>query len=99
MANKVILSVGAGILAGTKLYELYQEDQIKKEQEDIKLREWEAKFDQKQKEKEAEERLKDQRIKQKEMHAQMLKEQKDQKLNEELSSRLESFEVKQTREN
>ena len=33
------------------------------------------------------------------MHAQMLKEQKDQKLNEELSSRLENFEVKQTREN
>ena len=75
------------------------EDQIKKEQEDIKLREWEAKFDQKQKEKEAEERLKDQRIKQKEMHAQMLKEQKEQNLNEELSSRLENFEVKQTREN
>ena len=63
------------------------------------MREWEAKFDQKQKEKEAEERLKDQRIKQKEMHAQMLKEQKEQKLNEDLSSRLENFEVKQTREN
>jgi len=29
----------------------------------------------------------------------MLKEQKEQNLNEELSSRLENFEVKQTREN
>jgi len=29
----------------------------------------------------------------------MLKEQKEEKLNEELSSRLQSFEIKQTREN
>ena len=34
MANKVVLGVAAGILAGTKLYELYQEDQINKEQEE-----------------------------------------------------------------
>ena len=38
-------------------------------------------------------------IDKKEIHAQMLKEQKDQKLNEDISSRLENFEVKQTREN
>ena len=36
MANKVVLGLGAGILAGTKLFELYQDNQINKEQEEEK---------------------------------------------------------------
>ena len=76
-----------------------QEDQIKKEQEFIKLKEWEENFDKEQKLKIEKEKLRDEKIKRRELEELKLKNQKEFELKDELTSRLENFEIKQFRKN
>ena len=76
-----------------------QEEQQRKAIEEIRLKEWEAKFDEEQKTKEHEEILKDERIRLREEQQNKAKFQNQENINEELTSRLENFEVKQTKEN
>ena len=66
----------------------------------MRLKEWEEKFDKKQKEKEAEELLKEERLKRKELQEKYLRGRKEEDLSNDLTSRLENFDIeKTTREN
>ena len=77
-----------------------QQEQLIKDAENLKLKEWEEQFDKKQKEKEAEELLKDERLKRRELQEKYLRDKKEDELNNDLTSRLENFDVeKPTREN
>ena len=76
-----------------------EEDQIQKNKEEIRIKEWESKFEEQMRLKEQKEILKAERLARKEREKIGLIEQEKQKLEEELTSRLESFEVKQTKKN
>ena len=77
-----------------------QQEQLLKDEEHLRLKEWEEKFDKKQKEKEAEELLKEERLKRKELQEKYLRERKEEDLSNDLTSRLENFDIeKTTREN
>ncbi len=67
--------------------------------EEVKLKEWESKFDQEMKLNEEKELMKIERLALKEKQKQGLLDQEHQQLEEELTSRLESFEIKQTKKN
>ena len=78
---------------------LEQEEQIKKDFERKKIKEWEDKFDEEQKIKFQEESIKEERIKQRERLRQVIEEQSDEQLQEELFSKLDSFEVDISKKN
>ena len=63
------------------------------------MKEWERKFDQEQKLKEEEEILKFEKLKRREEQKLGLKDQEDQIFKEDLSSRLETFDVEKTKKN
>ena len=65
----------------------------------MRLKEWEEKFDKNEKLEEEKEQLKIQKLLYKEQEQQRLKEQEDRTINQELTSRLENFDVKQTKNN
>ena len=76
-----------------------EEDQIKKDLEAKKIKEWEDKFDEEQKLKLEEEKLKDNKIKQRERLRRVIEEQSDQNLQNELFSKLETFEIDKSKKN
>ena len=69
-----------------------------KKVENLKIKEWEEKFDREQKMKEQQEILKEQRLKQREINELNLNND-DANVNKELTSQLEKFEVDKTSEN
>ena len=75
------------------------EDELKKDLESQKIKEWEDKFDEEQKLRLEEEKLKDNGIKQRARLRQVIEEQSDQNLQDELFSKLEAFEVDKSKEN
>ena len=76
-----------------------EQEKKEKELEYIKIKEWEEKFDKEQKMRDEKEKLRDEKIRRRELEEIRLKEGKDIELKEELTSRLENFEVKQTTKN
>ena len=64
-----------------------------------KIKEWEEKYDKEQKLKEMEENLRDERIRQKELHRIRQKEEGEQQVKEELSSRLKTLDINKTTKN
>ena len=69
--------------------------------ENIKIKEWEEKFDKEQKFMEEKERIKEERIRLREIEYQKSKnlDNDDDKVKEELTSKLQSFDVDQNRKN
>ena len=76
-----------------------EEDSRIKNFELLKLKEWEKKFDEEQKRKEQEEILKDEKIKQRELESIKSKEAQKDESEQNLSGRLENFEVDKTTKN
>jgi len=76
-----------------------EEEQKQRNIEAIKIKEWEEKFDREQKLNEEKEKLKEERLKLKELEDQRLKIIEDQKIKEELTTKLQSFDVDQNRKN
>ena len=72
-----------------------------KEAEDLRLKDWEDKFDQEQKLKEEKQILKIEKLiqKEKEQEEHELKDKNEQGLEKDLASKLETFEIKQTKKN
>ena len=75
------------------------EEQKIKEAEEIRLKEWEKDFDQKQKLEEQEEILKDEKIRLRELENKRKKDLQENNYNNDLTSKLENFEIKQSKEN
>ena len=67
--------------------------------ENIKIKEWEEKFDKDQKEKEHKENLREQRLRQKELEKLRAFEEKENILENNLSSGLQKFDIDKTKEN
>jgi len=65
----------------------------------IKIKEWEEKFDREQKAKEHKENLREQRLRQKELERMRSFEEKENSVENNISSGLEKFEVSKTKEN
>ena len=76
-----------------------EEDQLKKDLEAKKIREWEEKFDEEQKMKLLEEKKKDEKIKRREQLTKFKQENNNQESQDELFSKLESFEIDETKKN
>ena len=69
------------------------------EEEYLKIKEWEEKFDKEQKLMEEEEKLKDERLRQRELNEIRRKEMEEQEIKEQLSSRLTTLDLEKTRKN
>ena len=67
--------------------------------ENIKIKEWEEKFDREQKAREHRENLRDQRLRQKELEKLKAFEEEENVINKKYSSGLEKFDVDKTKEN
>ena len=67
--------------------------------ENIKIKEWEEKFDREQKAREHRENLRDQRLRQKELEKLKAFEEEENIINKKYSSGLEKFDVDKTKEN
>ena len=65
----------------------------------LKIKEWEEKYDLEQKAKEEEERARDERLRLRELQRAKLAEQEENKVKEELSSRLKSLNIDKTSKN
>ena len=70
-----------------------KKNNLKRNLEAQKIKEWEEKFDEEQKLKLEEEKVKDERLRQRERLKQVIEEQDDRELQDELFSKLEAFEV------
>ena len=76
-----------------------EEEEKQKELENIKIKEWEEKFDREQKAREHRENLRDQRLRQKELEKLKAFEEEENIINKKYSSGLEKFDVDKTKEN
>ena len=76
-----------------------QEEEKEKQLENIKIKEWEEKFDRDQRAREHKENLREQRLRQKELEKLRAFEEKQNKLENNYSSGLEKFDVNKTKEN
>ena len=76
-----------------------EEEEKEKQLEDIKIKEWEEKFDREQKAREHRENLREQRLRQKELEKLRAFEEKENRLDNNYSSGLEKFDVNKTKEN
>jgi hypothetical protein len=76
-----------------------QEEDKQKQLENIKIKEWEEKFDREQKAREHRENLREQRLRQKELEKLKSFEEKEKVIEENFSSGLEKFEIDKSKEN
>ena len=76
-----------------------EEEEKKKELENIKIKEWEEKFDREQKAREHKENLREQRLRQKELEKLRSFEEKQNLIDNNYSSGLEKFDFDKTKEN
>ena len=76
-----------------------EEEEKKRELENIKIKEWEEKFDREQKAREHKENLREQRLRQKELEKLRSFEEKQNLIDNNYSSGLEKFDFDKTKEN
>ena len=76
-----------------------EEERLKKDISAKKIKEWEDKFDKEKRLELIEDQIKDVKIKQRDRLKKIIGEQDDQKLQEELFSKLEDFEIEKTKDN
>ena len=76
-----------------------EEEQRLKDLEYLKIKEWEEKFDKEQKLKEEEDRLRDEKLRLRELERERLAETEGNKVKEELSSRLKALDIDKTTKN
>ena len=76
-----------------------EEEEKERQLENIKIKEWEEKFDREQKEREHKENLREQRLRQKELEKLRAFEEKEDRLENNYSSELQKFDINKTKEN
>ena len=76
-----------------------EEEQKQKDLEYLKIKEWEEKYDLEQKAKEQEERVREEKLRLKELQRTKLAEEEENKVKEELSSRLKTLDIDKTTKN
>ncbi len=76
-----------------------EEEQKQKDLEYLKIKEWEEKYDLEQKAKEQEERVRDEKLRLRELQRTKLTEEEENKVKEELSSRLKTLDIDKTTKN
>ena len=76
-----------------------EEEQKQKDLEYLKIKEWEEKYDLEQKAKEEEERVREEKLRLRELQRTRLVQEEENKVKEELSSRLKTLDIDKTTKN